>query len=233
MKINALTVCVNYSDYLAWSLPSAKNLFDKLVVVTSHDDKETQNVCKFYYVECITTDIMYENGAKFNKGKAISLGLDYLNSDDYIALFDSDIVFPPRFAEFIRSRNYDRNCIYGIDRLDVKSWDEWIHFLCNPVSQHWVGSTWSAFPVMYRVTQGLNYSPIGYFSMWHSSSKHYKGGYPTNSDNAAESDLSFALNWPAEKRILIPEVYLYHLSSEKGEIGQNWNGRKSERFGPK
>ena len=54
--------------------------------------------------------------------------------------------------------------------------------------------------------------------------------YPTQFDNAADSDLKFSAKWPEENRILIPELFVYHLSNTDG-IGVNWNGRKSRKFG--
>lgn len=231
MRLDALTISVNYSDYLAWSLPAAKSVFDRLVVVTSKEDKETKNICDYYYVECIQTDLITKNG-KFNKGVGINIGIEALNPKDFIVHFDSDIIFPPRFNEFIRSRTFDKNYLYGVDRLSVKDWDTWINFCCNPSNIHYIGSLWANFPIMYRVVQGMSYIPIGYFQMWNIDSKFYKK-YPTEINSAADSDLIFARNWPSENRILIPEVYVYHLESEHATIGANWKGRKTKKFGPK
>lgn len=231
MRLDGITISVNYSDYLAWSLPTAKNIFDRLIVVTSKEDRETKKICDYYYVECVQTDLMTKDG-KFNKGAGINIGLDILNSKDWVCHWDADTVFPPRFNEFIRSKNLDKDCLYGVDRLSVKDWDTWIRFICSPNNIHYVGSLWANFPIMYRVVQGMSYIPIGYFQMWNTQSKYYKK-YSTASDTAADSDLDFARNWPSEKRLLIPEVYVYHLESEQAIIGANWKGRKTKKFGPK
>lgn len=231
MHISAVTICHQYSDYLVWSLPSARNIFDSLIVVTSKDDKETKRVCDYFWVQCIQTDLMTKNG-KFNKGIGINLGLDVIDPKDYIVHYDSDIVFPPRFNEFIRCKKFDKDCLYGVDRLSVKDWDTWISFCQNPVPMHYIGSLWSNFPIMYRCVQGYQYQPIGYFQLWNVNGK-YNRRYPETSDDAAGSDLDFANSWPEEKRILIPEVYVYHLESEKSNIGANWRGRKTKKFGPK
>lgn len=230
MKINALTVSVNYADFLSHTLPSMRGVFDRLVVVTSPDDKETQKLCKYWWVECLITDIMYKDSADFNKGLAIQFGLDYLKSDDWICHIDSDIYLPPRFNEFIRCKNLVKDNIYGIDRLDVKDWATWINFYSKPFSMHNGHSVWSGLPVMYRCLSAGNYIPIGYFQLWNAKSKYYKE-YNDKHTNAAGSDLDFANNWPAENRILIPELYVYHLSSEEAEIGTNWFCRKTRQFG--
>lgn len=231
MHITGITTCVNKGDYLAWTLPSMRTIFDRLVVITDKKDELTKKLCDFWWVECLQTDIFYKDGAKFNKGEAIRLGLDYINPKEWIVHVDCDIFFGPRFNEFIRCRNFNKDCIYGVDRLNIKDWETWINFYTNPFPQYHVGSIWPGFEVMYRVVQGYNFSPIGFFQMWNTKSKYYKG-YPTNSENAADSDLKFAEYWPPENRILIPEVYVYHLSSETTEIGVDWNGRTTKRFGP-
>ena len=209
MNLSAVTISSNYSDFLAWSLPSAKTVFDRLVVVTSHDDKETQKVCAYYYVECLPTDIMTKDG-NFNKGLGINLGIDYLGAKDWLCHFDSDIIFSPRFNDFIRCKKLDTDCIYGIDRLEINSWEQWINFITSPKSQYYPGCVFPTHPVMYRFMEGMDYSPIGYFQLWNVNSK-FAGKYPTIYNNAADSDIKFASMWPSNKRILIPELFLYHL----------------------
>jgi|JI10StandDraft_1071094.scaffolds.fasta_scaffold07924_9 hypothetical protein len=231
MNLSAVTISVNYSDYLVWSLPTAKNIFDRLIVVTSKDDKETKRVCDYYWVECLQTDIMTKD-EKFNKGLGINLGLEVIGAKDWCVHFDSDIVFPPRFNDYIRSKKLDKSCLYGVDRLMVKSWEQWISFYQNPFPQHYVGSAWPTFDVGYRVVQGMAYSPIGYFQLFNMSyEKIGNPVYPDKFDSAADSDLRFSAKWPEEKRLLIPELFVYHLSTENS-IGVNWNGRKTKAFGP-
>lgn len=235
MKIDAVICSVNYGDFLNWCLQSCRNTFDRLVVVTSKADEETKKICKYWFVECIETDIFYKDGAKFNKGLGIQLGLDFLGSDDWSVTMDADIVLPPRFNEFIRARKFKKDCIYGIDRVDVKDWDTWMNFITNPYPQQYIGSTWfpQSLPLMYRVVQGYSYSPVGFYQMWHSQCKYAEGGYPINSNSAADSDLRFAMKFPSENRLLIPELYVYHLSSESCSIGANWEKRTTKKFGPK
>lgn len=230
MLIDAVTICVQYNDFLAWSLPSAKNIFNRLIVVSSKDDKETKKICDYYWVQCIQTDVMTKDG-KFNKGLGINLGLDLLNSKEFVCHYDSDIVFPPRFSEFLRCKTLDKDAIYGVDRLQIKDWDTWINFCCSPQQLFHIGSLWANFPIMYRCVRNYSYCPIGFFQLWNVKSKFAKR-YPENSDTAADSDLSFVYNWPAEKRILMPEMYVYHLESNDSSIGANWEKRTTKRFGP-
>ena len=58
MKIEGISVCVGYSDFLAQTLPWNLQHFDKFVVVTSYDDAETIELCRKFSVECRPTDVI-------------------------------------------------------------------------------------------------------------------------------------------------------------------------------
>jgi hypothetical protein len=57
-KLEAVIVCDQYSDFLRCTLPHNKTLFDRIVVVTSPEDRATQKICEFYHVECVKTDAL-------------------------------------------------------------------------------------------------------------------------------------------------------------------------------
>ena len=46
VKIEAVTVCVNYGDFLAVTAEWNRHLFDQWVVVTTPDDELTREVCR-------------------------------------------------------------------------------------------------------------------------------------------------------------------------------------------
>ena len=71
MRISGLTVCVNYSDLLAAGLESWYQGCDKLLVVTTPEDTETQLLCANSDILVHQTDVFYRDGATFNKGAAI------------------------------------------------------------------------------------------------------------------------------------------------------------------
>ena len=95
MKVEAVSVCVNYSDYLKVSLPINKQILNKIVIVTRSDDYETIKVCKENNVECIATDEFNNHPSGFNKFKGINKGLDKLDKDGWILFLDCDIVLDP------------------------------------------------------------------------------------------------------------------------------------------
>jgi hypothetical protein len=91
-KLDVIIISVNYNDYLLVSLSHNIKIFENITVVTSSDDLMCQKICDKFGVNCIITDVMYENGAKFNKGKAINKGIESINDPDFILLLDADII---------------------------------------------------------------------------------------------------------------------------------------------
>lgn len=65
-KLEAVIVCENYADFLAYTLLENKIFFDNLVVVTSPEDKRTRRLC--YHLE----SEKLQHGANWN-GRATKL----------------------------------------------------------------------------------------------------------------------------------------------------------------
>lgn len=239
MKIEAVLTCVNYSDFLAHTLHSIKNMFDNLVVVTDTKDIRTKNLCEYYHVKCIQTDIFYEDGNSFNKGKGINAGLKELSMEDWVVHLDADIYFPPlsRWILSCLEPNLDKNHIYGIDRLMCPSREEWNKFLDNPtlIHQSYTYVHPTAFRVGTRIADYTNvhgWHPIGFFQMWHPSTSGITT-YPESNDGADHTDVVFSKNWSRKHRSLIPELLCIHLDSVGStgkEMGINWKGRKTLPF---
>ena len=64
MRLEAIVVCVNYSDFLEHTLPENMKYFDRVVVVTSPEDRATQALCNRLGVDFIETTVFYEYGEK-------------------------------------------------------------------------------------------------------------------------------------------------------------------------
>lgn len=233
MKIECVITCVNYSDFLAHTLPDNLQHLDRIVVVTHPDDKGTQALCNRFGVDCIDTKIFHEDGDKFNKGRAINLGLSHLRHDDWILHLDADILLPHRFRRMLHHAQLDETNLYGADRLNCISYDHWMankhktvpqfayRYLVTPNEEFSLGSR--------LLHKEYGYCPIGYFQMWHESANRI---YPIMSGSAEHADVLFAVQWERSKRILMPEFFVYHLESEKAKMGTNWAGRKTKGFGP-
>lgn len=231
MIIEAVIVCKDYSDFLQHTLPENMNFIDRLVVVTHPDDKATKALCNKYSVDCVSTEVMHEDGDKFNKGRAINYGLMHLRNEDWLLHLDADIVLPHNFRKRLYDAKLNQSNIYGADRLNVGSYDNWVKHKDKNIPQHahrFLVHANREFEMGARLLhQEYGYVPIGFFQLWHSSVNRR---YPVVAGSAEHSDVVFGVQWPRQKRLLLPEFFCYHLESEGQKFGQNWSGRKSKKF---
>lgn len=244
--LEAVSVCVDYGDLLKLSIPFNRHLFDKWVIVTSPDDKETQDLCKYYKVEHVVTDKFYENGDKFNKGKAINEGLKKLKRTDWIVHLDSDLILPANFRQICKEDQLQKDAIYGIDRVDVVGDEKIFELLTTKHSQI---SKWTyldlSLNVQYHPTFRLHnlnrgYNTIGFFQLFYGPYLREKEPkfkpfewYPIEHQDAARTDVGFQQKWDLNKRLLYPGIIGYHLMTEQSPKGTNWTGRQSRRLGQK
>jgi glycosyltransferase involved in cell wall biosynthesis len=238
MYLEGIIICVNYADFLAHTLPHNRNQFNSLIVVTDTKDTRTKDVCDYYHVRCIQTDVFYENGDNFNKGKAINEGLKHLSKQGWVLHLDADIYLPP-LTKYILDNlegELEQNKIYGADRLMCPSYKEWIQFLDMPrhIQESYVFIHLDAFPIGVRVCEYNNknagYEPIGYFQLWHPNASGVDN-YPTQHDYCDRTDVLHIKKFPRHRRELLPEIIVIHLDSDKNAMGTNWQGRKTPAFG--
>lgn len=244
MRLEAVIVCVNYADFLEHTLPDNLQQLDDIVVVTDHNDQETPKLCKKYSIECIKTAAFTERGHVFNKGAAINVALSHLRKREWLIHLDADIMLCRDFRRMVDMAELDKKNIYGADRINVYGYDTWKEL--KPFLENHYSSKWFVDPglchqkeataeAMRNVRFGARvvhvqhgWVPIGYFQMWH---KEAGVGYNYKVGAASGSDVMFPAQWPREKRVLLPEVVVYHLDSEpRHRIGTNWKGRKSRPF---
>ena len=232
MFIEAVIVCSGYADFLGHTLPRNLGHFDHVTVVTSHDDGETRKLCAKYSVECRPTDLLSWRGETFAKGRAIDLGLSYLLRKDWVVHLDADIVLPPNTRRTLENLPLDPESIYGIDRVNCPNYEAWQAYASGETHQnywHWL-MTPPPFPLGARLVRSEhNFVPIGFFQLWHG--KHDRR-YPIRQPSAEHTDFLHAMQWPADKRRLIPELIGVHLESGPARMGANWSGRRTPPFGP-
>lgn len=240
-KIQAISVCVNYSDFFCHTAEVNNKLFDKWVVVTDTKDLKTKAVCEQYGIICVQTDLFYEN-ARFNKFAGINEALTHIDKDAWVLFLDSDIVLPPHTRRVLDEMTLDKKCLYGIDRVNCFGINNWLKYKSDPsmLVDSWLlqTSTVKYMPFGARIVhiygqEGENgkfggYKPLGFFHLVHRSSFEK---YPQNSLGADHCDLVFANLYGRQNRVLIPEIIGIHLESEGAGWGDNWKGRKTIAFG--
>lgn len=242
MFIECITVCVNYGDFLAWTI-SNRHIFGRnkwnqsnWIIVTDTKDLHTKRICDYYNIRCIQTDVFYENGQTFNKANGINAGLEKLQKKEWVLHLDADIYLPPEVEFILPNLDLDPTALYGFDRFNCFSFEDFAYFLTLPKLSHenWIFTHADLFNIGARVvaykTDG--YIPIGFGQMWNPKVSKIKT-YPNEHDTAARTDMQFAKQFPKNKRRFIPDFIGIHLESQLPEkMGMNWNGRTTIPFGP-
>ena len=115
MKLEAVTVCVNVASELKYIVANRK-LFDRWVVVTVVEDKETIALCEQNDIQVVLSQRVFADGAPFAKSRAINDGLSVCDRDGWLLLLDADIILPDNFREIFDSipeNEYTKQCIFG------------------------------------------------------------------------------------------------------------------------
>ncbi len=235
MYLECVTVCVNFTDVLAFTLPLNKAHFDNMVVVSDTADEQTKNLCSHYHVRLVQTDEFYYSDQAFAKSRGINVALQSLSRRDWVLHLDADIVLPPRTREILTKIRLDPNFIYGIDRMMCPSYEAWVRYMQTPTQQH-TAETFvipEPWPIGARVARLQNdgWMPIGFFQLW--NAKHSGiHDYPLQHGTAGRTDMLHAMRWPRERRALIPELLGVHLEGPIAPGQKNWRGRRMSWFGP-
>jgi len=237
-RVSAVIVCVGYSDFLVESLKVNTNQLDEIYVVTHPEDIKTQQICRYYSVNCLPTEVVYERNVYFNKAGAINYGLLHLPQKGYWLHMDADILLAPGFRRQLEAARLNKQVLYGADRFNVVGWDAYQELLksdewTNQWSQGCAMSPHPKMPMGGREVDSWGYSPIGYFQLWHHGVQRK---YTSSCGHAGNDDVIFALQWAADNRRVLPTALVYHLMSvepaaslSRGAV-LNWWGRKSPLF---
>lgn len=240
MRIEVVTVCIGYDDFLATVAPYNIPHFDRWLIVTKPSDDKTREVCRRFNLDCLLTD---DSGEKLKKGRLVERGLQHLSASSWRMQLDADIVLPNHFKRSLEVASIQEDTIYGADRIMIRSYEEWQKLLESGFIQTGGHDYDCRINIPYGFTIGTRWGtfetgwlPIGFFQLWHSSQDEWRGirvkKYPEDHNSACRTDVQFTLQWDRKKRALIPEIMVIHLESEKSPKGENWDGRKSKRFGP-
>lgn len=212
--MNAIITCVEFDDYLEITLPWNVGHFGKVLVVTSLKDKKTELLANSFENSCsYATDAFFDDGAPFNKGKALEEGLDILGREGWIMVLDADIVLPEALEP--GPNGWELGKLYSPYRR-----------LCGDPGAR--GEPWGGFP--YGPEYDVHPDEFaGYCQIFHALDPKLvkKPWYPQNHPTAKCCDSEFWWRWPVEKRIR-PHFEVLHL----GPLRENWEGRRSPRWEP-
>ena len=133
-RLDVVIVSVNYNDFLLLSLKNNIKLFENIHVVTSKDDFLCHKICEKFKVNCIKTDIMYEGGSKFNKGKAINLALNYIKEPSFVLILDADIIVENK----IDLNELREDTIYSTGRYYINNYEQLKEYKSNSDIQNFL-----------------------------------------------------------------------------------------------
>ncbi len=234
LRLEFVTTCVGFDEILDFTLGFNHGQVDTVIVVTSHEDKATQGVCKKHGAICVQTDLFRKNGRKFNKGAAINSGLSRFQYHGWRMHLDCDIVLPDSFRRLLFNHTHlDVDCLYGCDRVNVYSKQQLRDAMggCGHPhgQQHIHSAVIKESPNLgARYVDHLHgYVPLGFFQLWNARNQH---SYPYSLGTAEHDDLMFATQWPVSQRRHLPSAIVYHVDPAGGHWGLNWEGRKSPRL---
>jgi hypothetical protein len=215
-RLNIVLTCVNYSDFLVLSLAENVKIIDPkfITVVTDSSDILTKKLCETFGVNCVVTDRFYDDGAVFNKGKAINEGINSLVNPEWILLTDADIIFPADFLTILNEKTVNVEKLYAASRYMCRSYDTYLKYKENTIALSEIGG-------VHRCP------PVGYFQLFSYGNTGLTDKnkiYPENSIDASWSDMLFADKFPQKE--CLPNMKLIHL----GDDSKNWKGRKTQRF---
>jgi hypothetical protein len=222
MYLECVTVCVNYADFLAITLPRNKGHFDDYVVVTTAEDRETRELCEAQGVRCVLTERLGHNGARFNKGCALNDGFAALARRDWVVILDADIVLPNVAREEIERHATDLRVLFSAKRRIAPTMSLWRRHEAQPDRVPLVETHDDR-----RGFLQLGPGATGYFVLFHAQSPPISGRWPWCSESfpdASEIDVEFARRW-GRYRDWLP-FGVVHL----GSIRTNWSGRVTPQF---
>lgn len=207
--MKALIVCVDFSDFLSVTLPYNRHHFEKVQIVTTLEDRQTQEIALLNNCDLHLTSAFYADGANFNKYKAVEDALDTLGREGWICLMDADVLWPKVLPE-LGTRPSDlmtpkRRMLLDLSLLSLEK-----HLLDE--------KTWKELPLH----PGTEFA--GYTQIFHASCP-FLGPAPwheTNWRHAGGADSFFQAKWPEERKIR-PPFEVLHL----GPAGENWCGRST------
>lgn len=203
--MKAITVCVEYDDLLAITLPLNLRHFEQILVVTSPHDYRTRSICaKLPNVVCYITDAFWRDGASFRKWLAVEEGFDALGRDDWTCHIDADTLLP----ETVDWSVLERGNLYSARRRMLVEPKEWRPDL-----------NWKALPL-------VNDRELpGCVHVFHADDAGQPPWYGTHWLHAGGGDSHFVSKWRRECQKWLPFEVL-HL----GKDGCNWHGRCTPRL---
>jgi hypothetical protein len=203
-EVVCVTICIDYADYLAETLPHNRPLFSTYYIITEERDTRTRELAAAHGCVVLYTTKTHAKGAKFNKSGMLFDAQQHIHRAHtyaWVVILDADMYLPVDIWASIRVNALNKNGIYGLIRHVYASYDDYVsgHVAC--------------------VDNGGAVEVAGYFQLYWLKTKYY----PKWSNNCGECDLRFMHGF--SHKTTFPVVCVHF-----GEKGANWNGRVSAHW---
>ena len=219
--IEALTVSVNYADYLRETLPTWLPFVDRVLVLTNRQDEAT---CRVVEEHCGKVAWLHSNSlamsGPFDRGIAINQGLAALDRTGWVLLIDADIGLVRPIPPF-----RDKRVLYGAMRLDVIGRDQWRAALAG--ERLGLPSRDDRRDAAFTPKERSRLVR-GYFQLfYHKNARRHVGPlYPEGHPNVSGADWAFARQFGRLRCRFPRELFVAcHLSMPGDREGANWDGR--------
>jgi hypothetical protein len=136
-KIECVIVAFKYLDFLSLTIQRNLDIFDHVIVVTLPDDPVVE-FCKKFITNKLTiveTNAPYFQGANWNKGLTLTVGLEQLKFKKYFCIIDSDILSPLDFREQFFNFATDKQLAYGSRRFLLPTRADYEDFIAGRKSE--------------------------------------------------------------------------------------------------
>lgn len=227
MCLQAAISCVNYDDFLAWTLPHNLPLLESTTVVTSPRDPATIRLAKSLGVALFITDA-WHMGGPLNKAAALNQWVTHASAYEpgsWLLTLDADILLFEAISPCLPS--LDPRSLYAVRRRMCTNADALRGALSGtrPVSDFPLdivpvsdGKLWGLFETQNPAALA------GYFQLWCPARSAGMKSFP-ETGTAERYDLMFGLSFADSARHYLPQEVL-HI----GPTEVNWSGRRSPRW---
>jgi len=200
----AITICINYADFLSESLAINRALFHHYYIITEESDTATIDIAKQHNCNVLFVTNKTQNGAVFNKSGMIRYAQKQIHKTHplaWIAIMDADICLPSNIWESMGINVLNRNKLYGLSRKIFETKEDFDTQNPNAVIQTFK-------------------KPIGFFQMYWNKTRFY----PVWSKNCSSCDHDFKNMFT--KSHVFNEISCMHV----GKCETNWDGRVTEAW---
>lgn len=222
-KIDCVTVCVRFDDYLALTLDRLLATFDRVAVVTVDEDEATRRLVDERGAELVLSERVQHMGERFNLPALINDGVAALSPSEWICKIDPDIYLPADARAKLDEVLGDPELLWGSRRYFCETVDVFRRFeetgdygLLEPPYEDGDPDVLGFMQIAHARARHLELEGRGTFYV----EDRYEGPSRTN-------DRLLSGAYPLENRRRTP-FDVVHLGLDA--IGTNWKGRKAPRF---